>query len=49
MIEKNRYFSIQLIDAYTFNFDYIGSRTTGTTAAAFSSQDRVGRAKRPTA
>src|SRR5204862_2981365 len=25
-IEKQRYFSIQLIDAYTFNFDYIGSR-----------------------
>ncbi|MGO7565174.1 DUF1254 domain-containing protein, partial [Rhizobium johnstonii] len=28
-IEKDRYFSIQMIDAYTFNFDYIGSRTTG--------------------
>ena len=28
-IEKSRYFSIQLIDLYTFNFDYIGSRTTG--------------------
>lgn len=28
-IEKNRYFSIQLIDEYTFNFAYIGSRTTG--------------------
>jgi hypothetical protein len=28
-IEKDRYFSVQLIDAYTFNFDYIGSRTTG--------------------
>lgn len=28
-IERNRYFSIQLIDLYTFNFDYIGSRTTG--------------------
>jgi hypothetical protein len=28
-IEKNRYFSVQLIDAYTANFDYIGSRTTG--------------------
>ena len=28
-IERDRYFSIQLIDAYTFNFDYIGSRTTG--------------------
>lgn len=28
-IDKERYFSIQLIDAYTFNFDYVGSRTTG--------------------
>ena len=28
-IEKKRYYSIQLIDAYTFNFDYIGSRATG--------------------
>ena len=28
-IEKGRYFSVQLIDAYTHNFDYIGSRTTG--------------------
>ncbi|MCC6782156.1 MAG: DUF1254 domain-containing protein [Planctomycetes bacterium] len=28
-IEKERYFSIQLVDAYTFNFAYIGSRTTG--------------------
>jgi hypothetical protein len=28
-IAKDRYYSIQLIDAYTFNFDYIGSRATG--------------------
>ncbi len=28
-IEKKRYFCIQLIDAYTFNFAYIGSRATG--------------------
>lgn len=28
-IEQERYYSIQLIDAYTFNFDYIGSRATG--------------------
>src|SRR5882757_2136513 len=28
-IDKERYFSIQLIDYYTFNFDYIGTRTTG--------------------
>ena len=29
VIEKQRYFSVQLIDAYTFNFAYIGSRATG--------------------
>ncbi|MGZ3494820.1 MAG: DUF1254 domain-containing protein [Thermodesulfobacteriota bacterium] len=34
-IEKNRYFSIQLIDEYTFNFDYIGSRTTGNDGGSF--------------
>ncbi|MFO1060980.1 MAG: DUF1254 domain-containing protein [Dongiaceae bacterium] len=28
-IETGRYFSVQLLDAYTHNFDYIGSRTTG--------------------
>jgi len=34
-IEKGRYFSIQLIDWYTFNFDYIGSRTTGNDGGSF--------------
>ena len=34
-IEKERYFSVQLIDAYTFNFDYIGSRTTGNDGGRF--------------
>ena len=28
-IEESRYYSIQLVDAYTFNFNYIGSRATG--------------------
>lgn len=28
-IEKDRYFSVQMIDAYTFNFAYLGSRATG--------------------
>jgi hypothetical protein len=28
-MEKERYFSVQLIDYYTFNFDYIGTRTSG--------------------
>lgn len=34
-IEKERYFSIQLIDAYTFNFDYIGSRATGNAGGSY--------------
>jgi hypothetical protein len=34
-IEKKRYFSVQLIDAYTFNFAYIGSRTTGNDGGSF--------------
>ena len=34
-IDKERYFSIQLIDAYTFNFEYIGSRTTGNDGGSF--------------
>ncbi|NSZ66949.1 DUF1254 domain-containing protein (plasmid) [Agrobacterium tumefaciens] len=28
-MEANRYFVFQLMDLYTFNFDYIGTRTTG--------------------
>src|SRR5436305_4598873 len=34
-IEKERYFSIQLIDAYTFNFDYIGSCATGNAGGSY--------------
>ncbi len=34
-IEKERYFSIQLVDAYTFNFDYIGSRATGNDGGSY--------------
>jgi hypothetical protein len=34
-IPKERYFSIQLIDAYTFNFDYIGSRATGNDGGSY--------------
>lgn len=28
-IDKNRYFVFQIMDLYTFNFDYIGTRATG--------------------
>ena len=31
-IEKSRYFSVQLVDFYTFNYGYMGSRTTGNSA-----------------
>lgn len=34
-IPKDRYFSIQLIDLYTFNFAYIGSRATGNNGGKF--------------
>jgi hypothetical protein len=34
-IEKGRYFSLQFVDAYTFNFDYVGSRTTGNGGGSF--------------
>lgn len=28
-VESNRYYSVQFIDAYTYNMGYLGSRTTG--------------------
>jgi hypothetical protein len=34
-VEAGRYYSIQLIDAYTFNFAYIGSRATGNEAGDY--------------
>ncbi|TWT81251.1 hypothetical protein CA13_27020 [Planctomycetes bacterium CA13] len=34
-IEAERYYSIQLIDLFSFNFEYIGSRTTGNGAGRY--------------
>src|SRR3984957_12793700 len=34
-VEKGRYFSVQLTDAYTFNFAYIGSRATGNDGGSY--------------
>ena len=34
-IEKERYYSLQFIDMYTFNFAYVGSRATGNDAGSF--------------
>jgi hypothetical protein len=35
-IDSNRYWSLQLIDLYTHNFDYLGSRTTGNGGGSFA-------------
>ena len=35
-IAKDRYWSLQLIDLYTYNFDYLGSRTTGNDGGSFA-------------
>lgn len=34
-IEANRYYSVQFIDAYTYNMGYLGSRTTGNKAGKY--------------
>ena len=34
-VEKGRYYSVQLIDLYTHNFDYLGSRATGNDGGNF--------------
>jgi hypothetical protein len=34
-VEKGRYYVVQLIDMYTFNYGYIGSRATGNDAGCF--------------
>jgi hypothetical protein len=35
-MEKERYFSVQFTDAYTFNFDYLGTRTTGNQGGSYA-------------
>jgi hypothetical protein len=34
-VAKERYYSLQFIDMYTFNFAYVGSRATGNAAGAY--------------
>lgn len=34
-VEKGRYYSAQFVDAYTYNFGYVGSRTTGNGGGTF--------------
>jgi len=45
-VEKNRYYSVQLVDLYTNNFAYLGTRTTGNAGGHFliSGPDWHGRA-----
>lgn len=35
VVEKGRYYSAQFVDAYTHNFGYVGSRTTGNGGGTF--------------
>ena len=46
-IEKSRYYSIQFIDLYTYNFDYIGSRTTGNGAGHYKIAGPNWKGKKP--
>jgi len=34
-IEANRYYSVQLVDYYTYNFNYLGTRATGNDGGSF--------------
>ena len=34
-VEKNRYWVFQMMDLYSFNFDYLGTRTTGNNGGTF--------------
>lgn len=34
-IEQNRYYSLQFVDGYTYNFAYVGSRTTGNSGGKY--------------
>jgi len=44
-IEKERYYSIQFIDMYTFNFAYAGSRSTGMKQEVFCLLAQTGKVK----
>ncbi|QDU97843.1 DUF1254 domain-containing protein [Lignipirellula cremea] len=34
-VEKSRYYAVQLVDMYTFNYGYVGSRATGNEAGSY--------------
>ncbi len=45
--EKGRYYSIQLVDLYTFDYDYIGSRATGNGAGSLMIAGRTRKGETP--
>jgi len=45
VVEKGRYYSLQFIDMYTFNFAYVGSRATGNAPAVICWSGRSGKEK----
>ena len=48
-VEKERYYSVQLIDGNTYNYGYIGSRATGNEPGDYLVVGPTGRARRPRA
>jgi hypothetical protein len=47
-VEKGRYYSLQFIDMYTFNFAYVGSRATGNEAGSYLLVGPNWKGKKPT-
>ena len=45
-VEKERYYSVQLTDMYSFNYGYIGSRATGNDAGCYMVAGPAGGARR---
>jgi len=46
-VDKGRYYSLQFIDMYTFNFAYVGSRATGNGAGSYLLAGRKWQGERP--
>lgn len=46
-VEKDRYYSLQFIDLYTYNFAYVGSRATGNAAGNFLLAGRGWKGEKP--
>ncbi len=46
-IDGGRYYSVQLIDAYTYNFDYLGTRSSGNEGGNFAIAGPLWKGKTP--